>query len=243
MDAAGNVDRTRTQELRITDTLFNPVDPTEVTVSATLPADLPAGAPSPVSEIQVYDTLGTLRTVRLTWTRDALNEWTLGVAVPDDIADADRGTIALAFGDASANPVPDGTIGDFGAVTGPGALTGSAYAPGSGEPVFAAITAGARSALAGGHAVIADTMFAEPAHRTAIAAAAGTAPFLGLWLEAPLPVLEARLAARAGDASDATVAVLRRSAAQVVPAADWHHIDTTDGEAAVAQVMALIAAC
>lgn len=130
MDAAGNVDRTSTRELRITDTLFNPVETSEITVSANLPADLPAGAPDPASEIQVYDTLGTLRTIRLEWARNALNEWTLNVIAPDDIADVNRGTIDIDFGDASVNTVPDGTIGTFHTPTGPGALTGTAFAPG-----------------------------------------------------------------------------------------------------------------
>jgi len=135
MDAAGNVDRTSTHELRITDTLFNPVPTSEVTVSANLPDDLPTGAPDPASEIQIYDTLGTLRTVRLNWTRNDHNDWTLGVVVPDDIADANRGTIDIAFGDASVNTVPDGTIGNFGAAAGPGAPTGTAYAPGGAATV------------------------------------------------------------------------------------------------------------
>jgi len=122
-------------------------------------------------------------------------------------------------------------------------LPESAYAPGSGAPVFAALEADARGAVAGGHTVIADRMFMEPAERAAIATAAGPAPFLGIWLHAPMDVLEARIAGRTGDASDATVEVLRRTAAEAAPPADWHHIDTTDGDAAARQVMALIAAC
>ena len=55
------------------------------------------------------------------------------------------------------------------------------------------------------------------------------------WLHAPLALLEARVAARQGDASDATVAVLR-AAWKAHPQApgDWTAIDATDGAAALA---------
>jgi len=86
--------------------------------------------------------------------------------------------------------------------------------------------------------VIADATFLAPAHRRAIARAAGAAPFRGLWLEAPLATLESRVAARASargaDASDATVAVLRASARQARRPRGWTPIDATDRDAALA---------
>jgi predicted kinase len=46
----------------------------------------------------------------------------------------------------------------------------------------------------------------------------------GLWLEAPLAVLRARVTARRGDASDADVAVLEAAAARPVGPLDWAEI-------------------
>lgn len=121
-------------------------------------------------------------------------------------------------------------------------LPPSAYVPGSGRPVFAALADGARQAIAAGHSVIADRMFIDAEERAAIATMAGAVPFIGVWLHAPIEVLEARIAARRGDASDATVAVLRQTAATAAPPSDWHHVDATDADAAAGQVMALLAA-
>jgi uncharacterized protein len=73
----------------------------------------------------------------------------------------------------------------------------------------------ARTALAAGHAVIADAVFAKPEERAAIEAVAaelGT-PFQGLWLSAAPGHLVARVAQRTGDASDATLAVVRQQLA------------------------------
>lgn len=86
---------------------------------------------------------------------------------------------------------------------------------------------------AAGHAVIADATFTDPAFRARVEAAARAAnlPFLGVWLHAPLPELERRVAARRDDASDATVSVLRRAHAATHLPADWLHIEATDAAA------------
>ncbi len=77
--------------------------------------------------------------------------------------------------------------------------------------------------------------------RARIAAAARQAglKFIGLWLDAPLSVLEARIAARHGDASDATVEMLRDAAranpgvaARLGP--DWIVLDADAPGAALA---------
>ncbi len=110
--------------------------------------------------------------------------------------------------------------------------------------VFRALARAARQAVAAGQAVIADATFLAPAHRRAIARAAGAAPFRGLWLEARLAVLESRVAARASaagaDASDATVAVLRAAARRASRPADWTPIDATDRDAALAAARAAL---
>ena len=95
-------------------------------------------------------------------------------------------------------------------------------------------------AVAGGHAVIADATFLDIAQRDAIACAAGSVPFLGVWLQAPLEVLEKRVAGRRGDASDADTALLRRLAPSDPGPRGWLAVDATDGDAALAAIRAAL---
>lgn len=107
-------------------------------------------------------------------------------------------------------------------------LPPSAYTPAETAGVFAELAALAGEALRGGHAVVADAAFLRPEERAAIEATASKegAPLLGFWLQAPLDVLRARVAARTGDASDATVAVLDAAAARGdPPPASWLALD------------------
>ncbi len=107
-------------------------------------------------------------------------------------------------------------------------LPPESYAPGRSAAVHAVLLAMLRDAASGGHAVVADALFLDPATRAGVAAAAGAAgvPFLGSWLEAPLPLLRARVAARRGDASDAGVAVLEAAArADPGPLDGWLRLD------------------
>ncbi|MEN0075452.1 MAG: AAA family ATPase, partial [Paracraurococcus sp.] len=106
-------------------------------------------------------------------------------------------------------------------------LPAAAYAPEASAAVFAELDALAAEALRGGHAVIADAAFLREEERAAIEAARGAAPFTGLWLEAPLPVLRARIESRRGDASDADVAVLEAAAARGVGPLRWARLDAT----------------
>jgi predicted kinase len=107
--------------------------------------------------------------------------------------------------------------------------------------VFQELAVMAEQAARGGHLVIADATFMNLAHRAMIEAAAAQArvPFLGIWLSAPRAVLEQRIAARSGDASDATVAVLRSAADNDPGPAGWHAVDAADGAAAEREVAAL----
>ncbi len=115
-------------------------------------------------------------------------------------------------------------------------LPRSAYTEAVSRRVLGVLEHGAARACAGGHAVIADATFMDPDDRRAIAQAAGAAPFLGVWLQAPLATLERRIAARHGDASDADVAVLRRAAASDPGTGDWLAVDAGDAKAALALV-------
>ena len=88
-------------------------------------------------------------------------------------------------------------------------------------------------AEAGDHGVILDASFLSAELRKAVAAAAGDR-FTGLWLDVPLPELERRVRARAGDASDATASVLHRLAALETGPIDWHRVPS---EAAALEVL------
>lgn len=120
-------------------------------------------------------------------------------------------------------------------------LPQSAYAEAKSVAVFNELTSMTEQAAIGGHVVIADATFMNLAHRSMIEAAAGRAgvPFLGIWLSAPHDMLEQRVAARANDASDATVDVLRAAAGNDPGPCNWHAIDTSDAEAARQAVLTL----
>lgn len=96
---------------------------------------------------------------------------------------------------------------------------------------------------AGGHAVIADSTFLDGRMRADLAAgvAGVNVGFTGIWLQAPLAVLEQRIARRELDASDATVAVLRQSAQRDSGANEWLAVDASDGGAALEAVRSAVA--
>jgi aminoglycoside phosphotransferase family enzyme/predicted kinase len=125
-------------------------------------------------------------------------------------------------------------------------LAQDAYGDTMNARVNATLLAGAAQALAGGQAVIADATFLDPAQRAAIAAVAAQAgrAFLGLWLTAPLELLEARVAARHGDASDATPSVLAHAAKTQGPPPDapWLRIAAEDSGRALGAALAALRA-
>jgi aminoglycoside phosphotransferase family enzyme/predicted kinase len=109
------------------------------------------------------------------------------------------------------------------------ALPPSAYAPQAQARAYAAMFDAARDLLRAGRAAVLDATFLDPAMRARaeeLAAECGS-PFRPAWLDAPLPVLEGRIVARAGDASDATVAVLRDQAARLGGPPPWPRADAT----------------
>lgn len=116
-------------------------------------------------------------------------------------------------------------------------LPQSAYTEAKSTEVFEELARQVAVAAKTGHAVIADATFMDPAHRSLVRQA-GVA-FLGVWLTAPQRTLEQRIAARAGDASDATVEVLRSAAQSDPGAGDWHAVDATDQGSALNEVLTL----
>jgi len=93
--------------------------------------------------------------------------------------------------------------------------------------VYETIAAKARIALRAGHSVIADAVYAKSEERAALEGIAmrSGAPFSGFWLEAPIDLLERRVAARLRDASDATVDVVRRQQEYSIGDIAWRRID------------------
>ena len=106
-------------------------------------------------------------------------------------------------------------------------LPAEAYTAEAAASVYARVLDRARRALAAGHAVIVDAVFARQHEREAIARLAAEAgvPFTGLWLEAPTEQLLSRVTARVADASDADASVVKRQLSYATGEMDWRPVD------------------
>jgi predicted kinase len=109
------------------------------------------------------------------------------------------------------------------------------YTPSVTERVYTTACERAATILEAGHAAIVDATFSNPGERRAISDVArrAGAPFVGLWLEAPVQVLMDRLTTRQADASDATVDVLHQQLAHDESPLDWNRLDSSESLAAV----------
>lgn len=103
-----------------------------------------------------------------------------------------------------------------------------AYGEAASRAVFSSLAADAALAAAAGQCVVADATFIATAHRHLVEDAARSAgvPFVGLWLTAPYHELERRIRRRTGDASDATVTVLRAATRDDPGAGAWHAVQS-----------------
>jgi predicted kinase len=112
-------------------------------------------------------------------------------------------------------------------------LPQTAYTPAISKRVYDRVTEIAFSTLASGHAVIADAVYGMKSEREQIADTARQrgAPFNGLWLVGPPRLLEQRIAARRGDASDATPDVLRAQLGFVTAPQAWTNINAASSPA------------
>jgi len=108
-------------------------------------------------------------------------------------------------------------------------LPEEAYSVAASHAVYEELYRTAARILETGHSVIADAVFARQGERDAIAEVGRTAgaPFTGLWLDAPLHVLTARVGARTGDASDADEEVVRRQAGYDLGDMTWTRVDAS----------------
>ena len=113
-DAAGQPNRTSISPIRISQLVFNPIETTRIELAANLPA---SGVVNPVaSQVNVYDSLGTVQTLTMTWTPLAANVWSLDISSPN--AGGSLGTVEVRFGQAATPVAPDGTVGEFANATG-----------------------------------------------------------------------------------------------------------------------------
>lgn len=102
------------------------------------------------------------------------------------------------------------------------------YSPAMTERTYGEFFRRIEAALDAGFSVVADAVFARADQRDAVAgiAARRGVPFDGFWLEADPAIMEARVAARTGNVSDATVEVLRRQRAYDLGTLRWTRIDS-----------------
>ena len=113
-------------------------------------------------------------------------------------------------------------------------LPPEAYDDTAAQRVFQALNEHAARILNAGCSVILDAVAARPEQRHAFAEVARAAgvPFTGIWLEAPQTALEQRISDRRGDASDATVAVIRSQLGYDLGTIDWIRLDAGGDRAA-----------
>lgn len=106
-------------------------------------------------------------------------------------------------------------------------LPETAYMPKVTEAVYSRIAETAAAVLAAGYTVIADAVYGKENERQALAHVAERAgvPFEGIWLDAPVQLLESRLEARRGDASDATIDVLNAQLGFVSTPQTWLRVN------------------
>ena len=108
-------------------------------------------------------------------------------------------------------------------------MDSEAYTPEFYARTYDTMVDNARALLRAGASVVLDATFIDPGLRgraEALARECGV-PFEGVWLDAPAEVLEARVAGRTRDASDATVQVLRGQIARLGDDVAWPRVDAT----------------
>ena len=115
-------------------------------------------------------------------------------------------------------------------------LPRSAYASELYPRSYDALFDDARRLLKAGQAVVLDATFIDPALRARAEqlAADCSVAFDAVWLEAPRPVLEARITARVGDASDADLQTLQDQLDRLQAPVDWAKVDASGPAGAVA---------
>ena len=122
-------------------------------------------------------------------------------------------------------------------------LPPEAYSLDAGKRVYAEMIGLAEVCLGAGRAVVLDAVFLRAEEREAaeVLARRMGVPFDGVWLEAPPHVLQARIASRRGDASDADAAVLAEQLTRDPGQVAWSRGEGGDAEATARAVTARLA--
>jgi predicted kinase len=104
-------------------------------------------------------------------------------------------------------------------------MPAGSYTADASARTYAAMFKRAERVLRAGHSVVLDAVFARPEERDAAESLARKVgmPFEGLWLDVPKDVAQARVAARKGDASDATPAIVERQFGYELGEIRWKH--------------------
>ena len=122
-------------------------------------------------------------------------------------------------------------------------LPEEAYRPEVSAKTYGTLHDQAKTCLSQGLSVIADATFLREADRTAIETVAweAGADFTGIWLEAPVETLMARVDARKADASDANSKIVARQTVENIGAMSWNDVRADRAAAEVlAEAMSLI---
>lgn len=108
-------------------------------------------------------------------------------------------------------------------------LPASAYQPHIGAIVYRTLFESAEQILSQGHSIILDAVFAKPSERLAAAEVARklNLPFTGLFLVSDLATRMSRVSHRNGDASDATVDLVKNQETYDLGPLDWHMVDAS----------------
>ena len=103
------------------------------------------------------------------------------------------------------------------------------------ERVYETAAGLAKAAVHEGHSAIVDAVFARSGDRESLEriAAAMSVPFVGIWLDAPEPLLIARIEQRRNDASDANADVIQMQRRQPIGVMTWHRIESSTSPADV----------
>ena len=114
------IDKTALKPVHIDETPSSPVATTKMAISANLPATPPAGAATFTSTQQVYDPLGNMQDITLTWTQVPAiaavpsNQYTLSITAPGSSTQPNTGPLTVTFGTGSVasggNGAPAGSI-------------------------------------------------------------------------------------------------------------------------------------
>ncbi|WP_075217652.1 AAA family ATPase [Mongoliimonas terrestris] len=115
-------------------------------------------------------------------------------------------------------------------------LPPESYTKAASDAVYTALRDRAGRVLAAGASVVVDAVHARPEERDAIAAvaAAHSARFRGVWLDAPVETRMARVDTRVGDASDANAEVARKQTDYDLGPMTWLSLDATGAPATLA---------